>query len=85
MNDFKIGDIVMLISGGPKMIVKDANEDAVTCEWFDGSKHKEIKFFIKCLEHVKPKPKLNLPIPELEAEKMKWLEEIIEKSNNLNN
>jgi uncharacterized protein YodC (DUF2158 family) len=42
---FKTGDIVQLISGGPKMTVKEYSEslsedspDRVICQWFAGSK-----------------------------------------------
>ncbi|HEX8283258.1 MAG TPA: DUF2158 domain-containing protein [Pyrinomonadaceae bacterium] len=37
---FKVGDIVQLKSGGPKMTVKDpmAVNDNVHCQWFAGSK-----------------------------------------------
>jgi uncharacterized protein YodC (DUF2158 family) len=38
---FKTGDIVQLVSGGPKMTVKDYSNptsDIVFCQWFAGSK-----------------------------------------------
>lgn len=34
----KIGDIVQLNSGGPKMTVRKAEHDLVHCQWFAGSK-----------------------------------------------
>jgi uncharacterized protein YodC (DUF2158 family) len=39
-NTFKVGDIVQLKSGGPKMTVKDptAINGNVHCQWFAGSK-----------------------------------------------
>jgi uncharacterized protein YodC (DUF2158 family) len=38
MNDFKIGDIVQLKSGGPKMTVEKVGATGITCQWFAGSK-----------------------------------------------
>lgn len=40
---FKVGDVVMLKSGGPKMTVKEVGPDfggkpRVWCDWFDGAK-----------------------------------------------
>ncbi|HVZ27732.1 MAG TPA: DUF2158 domain-containing protein [Rhizomicrobium sp.] len=35
---FKPGDIVQLKSGGSKMTVESANENAVICVWSDGKK-----------------------------------------------
>jgi uncharacterized protein YodC (DUF2158 family) len=39
----KVGDIVQLKSGGPKMTVKSSHgvEDDVHCQWFAGSKLEE--------------------------------------------
>lgn len=36
--DFKIGDTVKLISGGPTMTVKKNDYDEVECQWFAGKK-----------------------------------------------
>jgi uncharacterized protein YodC (DUF2158 family) len=40
MDDFKVGDIVQLKSGGPKMTVQDADQEGtgIWCQWFAGSK-----------------------------------------------
>jgi uncharacterized protein YodC (DUF2158 family) len=39
VNDFKAGDVVQLVSGGPKMAVKSIagyyGTMSVWCEWFD--------------------------------------------------
>lgn len=38
MTDFEIGDVVVLLSGGPKMTVTDSmGVDAITTRWFDGA------------------------------------------------
>lgn len=39
-NNWKIGDVVQLKSGGPKMTIsseKDERDGTVHCEWFDES------------------------------------------------
>jgi uncharacterized protein YodC (DUF2158 family) len=43
MEDFEIGNVVQLQSGGPKMTVCDLVSDAdVVCQWFEGSEvHQE--------------------------------------------
>ena len=40
MADFKTGDVVQLLSGGPKMTVNDWDEfdGTVHCQWFAGAK-----------------------------------------------
>lgn len=36
-NEFQIGDVVVLISGGPKMTVSSIQlSNNVSCMWFDG-------------------------------------------------
>lgn len=46
---FKVGDIVLLKSGGPKMTVIEvgdiAGEPAVWCSWFDDKKQKKSETF----------------------------------------
>lgn len=46
MADFKVGDSVILKSGGPTMTVLDTSvgsTDWVSCRWFDGKKfHTEL-------------------------------------------
>ena len=36
MNEFKVGDVVMLKSGGPKMTISsiDSNTSKIRCVWF---------------------------------------------------
>lgn len=43
-NKFKIGDIVQLKSGGPKMTVTAVLEKAVQTAWFAGSKKEQGAF-----------------------------------------
>ncbi len=35
--EFKIGDVVRLKSGGPKMVVQAINSNTVSCQYFTGS------------------------------------------------
>lgn len=50
---FKVGDEVMLKSGGPKMLVKRIDsEKQVSCQWFGGRggcSVKEGEFHVDCL------------------------------------
>ena len=39
--EFKIGDVVKLKSGGPNMTVEVIGEQGVYCAWFDKSEKKE--------------------------------------------
>lgn len=34
MADFKVGDIVILKSGGPKMTISKIVSDEIDCQWF---------------------------------------------------
>jgi len=38
VENFKVGDIVQLLSGGPKMTVHRIERDSIQCHWFAGSK-----------------------------------------------
>ena len=38
MDDFKVGDVVMLKSGGPVMTVKEVSPDDIFCTWFADDK-----------------------------------------------
>ena len=47
---FKIGDILILKSGGPAMTLTEIENILATCEWFDGDqKHFSSVFPIACL------------------------------------
>jgi len=42
---FKIGDIVQLKSGGPKMtVVQISSSTNIFCSWFAGAKHERANF-----------------------------------------
>lgn len=60
---YKTGDVVLLKSGGPKMTVKEYTQDftlapgvreveAVSCQWFAGSKQEQAIFPEDSLEPV---------------------------------
>lgn len=65
MADFKKGDVVVLLSGGPKMTVVDLGDysgglgpkDGVKCQWFDKTKRFEDVFDA---ESIKIAPKAGL-------------------------
>jgi len=45
MEDFEIGDVVQLRSGGPKMTVHGLVSDGdVVCKWFEGNEVREESF-----------------------------------------
>lgn len=62
---FKVGDIVQLKSGGPKMTVSEVVESWTTKEWtgdvktswFAGSKHEHAEFDVDTLEPATIEPK----------------------------
>jgi uncharacterized protein YodC (DUF2158 family) len=43
-NQFKVGDVVQLKSGGPKMTVTVIRADGLDCTWFEGVKQHEGNF-----------------------------------------
>lgn len=43
-DDLKVGDVVTLKSGGPKMTVSDKEGDDFFCIWFDGDQKKRDVF-----------------------------------------
>jgi uncharacterized protein YodC (DUF2158 family) len=59
MQEFKIGDIVELKSGGPKMTVTGAttSDKEIGCKWFAGGKLNYEFFPPDSLEKVKEKEK----------------------------
>lgn len=67
MGEFKIGEIVQLKSGGPKMTVSDTaplaalhKPNYIQCQWFAGSKLESGNFhkdsLVKVTEEKKEKP-----------------------------
>lgn len=53
-NPFKIGDIVILNSGGPRMTVADVEDDLCSCVWFLGTEHPEAKPFPAATLTIQP-------------------------------
>jgi len=58
MADIKIGDVVILKSGGPAMTVQNIGDyspmgpkPGLSCVWFDGLKKIEDVFHINTVEH----------------------------------
>jgi uncharacterized protein YodC (DUF2158 family) len=51
-NQFSLGDVVKLKSGGPKMTVNNSYGDGRTlsCVWFVGTEQKEARFSPEALE-----------------------------------
>lgn len=49
---FKCGDIVKLVSGGPAMVVNKIMGDRIECRWFDGMKLKSATFPVVALQLV---------------------------------
>jgi uncharacterized protein YodC (DUF2158 family) len=57
MDEFKVGDIVMLKSGGPRMtisqVAQDTNEEQrAWCDWFEGNKPHKGDFLVAQLKHI---------------------------------
>jgi uncharacterized protein YodC (DUF2158 family) len=53
MEDFEIGDVVQLRSGGPKMTVHSLVSDGdVVCQWFEGNEVHEENFPKEVLKKV---------------------------------
>lgn len=50
MSDWKVGDQVVLKSGGPVMTVNSAFGDNVSCAWFAGKKREQGTFGIASLK-----------------------------------
>ena len=59
-DEFKIGDVVQLRSGGQEITVVEIANDDVVCQWFskDGRLRKD-QFPAACLQQ-KPQPLINL-------------------------
>jgi len=58
--EFKVGDVVVLKSGGPKMTVAEAKANDpghVWTSWFAGAKNERARFPVAALEVPKEEPK----------------------------
>jgi uncharacterized protein YodC (DUF2158 family) len=55
MPDFKVGDVVQLKSGGPRMTIANmkSNPAGVLCAWFDEADVKTSRFPAEALEAAK--------------------------------
>lgn len=56
MDNLKVGDIVWLKSGSPKMVVDFLKETSCICVWFDGTKRIEGNFKSDTLTKEDPNP-----------------------------
>jgi uncharacterized protein YodC (DUF2158 family) len=54
--DFKVGDVVQLNSGGPPMTVTASNRDGIDCAWFEGRQTKSGWFRPGTLRRVSSEP-----------------------------
>ena len=58
MSNFKVGDLVVLKSGGPVMTVRAlvllGNKAQVDCQWFSGKKLESGRFAIDSLRESRP-------------------------------
>lgn len=54
MSQFKVGDVVVLKSGSPKMTVSDTgyDEGQIKCVWFDKTKRETALFYPDTLQTV---------------------------------
>lgn len=50
----KVGDVVQLKSGGPKMTVSEIDEDNVFCQWFHNNRVQSACFAPEQLKKVEP-------------------------------
>ena len=55
-NEFKVGDVVALKSGGPQMTVEETHYDQAWCVWFEGTKRNSTIFKFATLEKVEAGP-----------------------------
>ena len=51
---FKAGDVVQLKSGGPKMTVRETDDDGVFCQWFHNNRVQSAYFAPEQLNAVDP-------------------------------
>jgi len=52
--NYKIGTVVQLTSGGPKMTISKINNNRVTCQWFVGNELKSGEFDLEVLMMIRP-------------------------------
>ena len=59
MPELKVGDVVQLKSGGPKMTIANtkANPAGILCTWFDAAEVKSSRFPAEALQQAKRSPK----------------------------
>ena len=58
MENFQVGDVVVLNSGSPKMTVKMISDSAeVICEWFENTTKRSSRFLAETIK------KYNSPLP----------------------
>jgi uncharacterized protein YodC (DUF2158 family) len=50
----KVGDVVQLKSGGPKMTVNFVEENVAACTWFDKNKKESSRFPVAALKLATP-------------------------------
>jgi uncharacterized protein YodC (DUF2158 family) len=58
-DDFNVGDIVKLKSGGPNMTVDNASSHRITCVWFEGEQYHMRNFDQGAIEKVTKDPDLS--------------------------
>lgn len=58
MENFQVGDVVVLNSGSPKMTVKMITDSAeIICEWFENTTKRSSRFLVDTIK------KYNSPLP----------------------
>jgi uncharacterized protein YodC (DUF2158 family) len=62
MSKFKVGDVVILRSGGPAMTVTKVTSDAIVCEWFDNKQSAQIKHFVPDAIDIYTTPSLGISL-----------------------
>jgi uncharacterized protein YodC (DUF2158 family) len=56
LNNFAIGDQVVLKSGGPDMTIKQITDSDIVCQWFAGKKLEQGRFAPESITKSTPKP-----------------------------
>ena len=72
-NEFKVGDVVKLKSGGPEMTIEGiVYDENVTCSWFDGCKLRSGSFNIRAIQHLikEPEPVIAKPVRHYSREQV---------------